>query len=156
MALETIDLKAEYKGYTISWEARDKTWVISLDDKAAKRGFASPDKAQEWIEAQLKRHFRHQPILIRYGWGSSLSFESGVATSITEDNAEAWILVKGKRSKETLKVLFLDTPKNQALIAVLKDYTTELSTIHDKVDVALGHMEILKPEMMIEEKADDN
>ena len=146
---DTLNLKTEYRGYIIQWEDYSKNWAVYLDTERTKGELPSPDKAQEWIDAQLKRRFSPQKVLILDGWSDSARIVSGIATSLTEDDTEVRVNVKGERSKKAVGAIYLDTPRNQAIMGKIEALRIQLKELGVQIAALTKELAPLTPEMMV-------
>lgn len=142
-------LKGEYKGYEI--QCNGEFFTIHKDGcRVNNRTTQSLDKAQEWIDNQLKVKYKRVKVLLGYmGRKSGDPFTEAEATSIVEEDS-AWVVSEKERGKKWLPIIFVDTPDNRDLIGQIREKEISISTLNKEISDIRAKLITLTPEMMIE------
>lgn len=112
-------MRTDYKNCEIVYMELSNTWAAyDGSDKINIDACVSMSDAKRVIDkhlAKLKGVAQKIPIVMLDRWSKKPDV-SGVATSVA-DRSQVWVNINGRRSKESMSSVFLDTPENRAQIA---------------------------------------
>jgi hypothetical protein len=145
-----LTLKAEYKGYDIEYNDYGKLRIIQ-DNEEMKTGLNSVGECERWIDARLKQKFKRIKVIFLGGYGSVRTdrMRYGEATSIV-DTDYVWIISGGKRSKERITTVYLDTEENRKKLQEIAVKEMAIKAIESDISTIYVGMRIT-PDMMKEE-----
>ena len=114
----SIEMTAEYKGYSIKWNDWNKVFTISMDGVEVNRGVQNLADAEKWIDAKSKQKFKRVPVYYASAYKGIIS---GEATSAIDDKFVWFVSAKGDRTKVEAKALWLINDAN----TLIKEQTEE-------------------------------
>lgn len=132
------ELKAEYRGWDITYKEWDDSWLGELDEINIRtsKGLAELKKK---IDAALKKEskFKNRAVIIetRYGSNNDGPFRKVTITSVNE-SGECWIKTdKGAREKLYKgAIIYIDNEDNWKIISGLALKRTQAKSIEQKRD----------------------
>jgi len=133
-----MELKTEYRGWSITYKEWDDSWLGELDEINMKtsKGLAELKKK---IDASLKKEskFKNMAVIIESRWGNNNDgpFRKVVITSINE-KGECWIKTdKGSREKlYESAVIYIDNEENWKIISEMAIKRTQAKSIEQERD----------------------
>lgn len=121
-----------HNGVEITYNESQDHWEFLL--RGRQRNAQSLAKAKEAIDKEpVEARKKMEPIKIfmNEGYGSRPRLTRGLLTSFDRQygTPAAWITINGKRSKERLERLFLDTPENAAMIMKIFEVQKQIEAL---------------------------
>lgn len=142
-----MELKTEYRGWTITYKEWDDSWLCELDEISMKtsKGLAELKKK---IDVALKKEskFKDMNVIIETRWGNNNEgpFRKVTITSVNE-KGECWIkTAKGSREKlYESAVIYIDNSDNWKIISELAEKRKQAESIEQERDDLQKTLEVL-------------
>jgi len=141
--METI-----YKGYTIYYSEINEEFVAEIDD--ARYSNMSLKTVKKYIDNLEKKNFVRTDVYVLAGYGAINFSKATVTSEIIEDGHMCWITKEnGRRSKELVSKLYLQTPENEALMEKVRALQKLSDGLMEKQDDYKAELEHYVPKMSI-------
>jgi hypothetical protein len=127
-------IKTEYRGETITYHRESNVWMW----QGSNRGLISLDAAEQSIDRALDgkkdapKFKKQKAIYLSYGdemADAEVTSQDGDDFWVSYTQKKLWGGSEKKRSKESSRNLYADTPENRKIIAQRKEIASEIETL---------------------------
>lgn len=131
------ELTVVHQGVHITYVENDNTWCFELRGRA--HCAVSLSKAKETIDTKppksKKDLFTRIPAFMRQWYSQDGPLFKKVTITSVADDARCWVVdARGRRSKELMHLVFLDTPENLELRTQVEALTREQARLHHEAE----------------------
>jgi hypothetical protein len=145
----SIDMVAEYRGYTIKWDDWYKSFIVLMGETKLKTGISTLADVEKWIDAKCKQKFKRIAVYHTNPYGNR--FTKGEATSLIDSEYAWFVSVKGERSKVGINSLWVVNETNALIKNQVEDCDNAITRLENKIKDLVGNAVKLTAEMMTEE-----
>lgn len=142
-----MELKAQYKDYTIRLYHWDMTFEILKDDVVLKTKIKTLEACQKWIDDKDKQVFKRIPVLNRFGLSRERT--PGEAASVV-DGSHVWIVSSKNRRMMKASDVWLDTPGNRTALEIINHKLKQIALLQADIEAIENYTDRLTVEMMTE------
>jgi hypothetical protein len=138
-------MKEEYNGFTIEYSEWNEKFVAKIGESEYSN--SNLTKVRKHIDALDKKEFKRFTIISEGGRWSDGDWKTKTVTSIfgEGDRVYAWVVGSdGRRSKEQLTSLFLDTPENRRSATTILELEKQSTSINKQIGSIKEKMERAK------------
>jgi hypothetical protein len=146
----SLQIKGSYKGYVIMYWDSTK-YVIKHNDADVQTNLNSLAECVAWIDAQTKTKTKFKRVKVLVEFWQEDGLKEGKATSLVGDS-KAWIEGDDSQIIARLNQIWLDTPKNRALLVKVKAKENQLEMIRNEIESLKSKATRLTAGMMIKKE----
>jgi hypothetical protein len=128
----SVEIKASYRGYKISFSEWDNQWSVEIGEEKEAYSAIDIKKVKEYVDKIIKNEFKPIEALCRIGWCDDTKIEKITISSLdSQEKDKVWVIdSNGKRSKEDKENLFSLSEDNLNKVKKIKEIDKHIEELN--------------------------